>query len=656
MPEFRKILVNPNSLSPLPTVPTSDNHRFPALIIRLVKKLIKMSLQQGMLPKSSANGFCHQRGDREVGAGVENKVHSGKSNQGRMQTSGELAGGRTEGCESSSRDRLVYLTTCLIGHPVEVHVKDGSIYTGIFHATDAENDFGIILKMARLIKDSTLRGNKPITQFVTKAPSEILIVPAKELVQVKAKDVAITRDRFASELQDEKYQELLIDSAISQSRHVEVERVLEPWVPGEDDPQCPELENVFDSPWNRNWDQFEANQKLFGVKSTFNEELYTTKLERGPQMRQYEKEAMRIAREIEGEETQDLHLAEERGFDLHDNFDIDEEMRFSSVQRGRGFDDSGYEEEDAMLDSHNIETFGDSSDSCSRRPADLTSLQGTVGVLIPSSSSLVDTSSLETIAARQLASDLPSRSFPISDNESRVHDDFLGEYRGSSNAKEFSEKQSPSEDLQLSNPVNSHSLLNDKIDASDKAGTCGKPSSSSELSEGPASSKVTGEAHSANSRGRSGSSASSNSGSVVAVSASSRPGLSPSSSMGSFSSEKSTLNPHAKEFKLNPNAKSFTPSQTPVRPPSPVSDGSFYYQAQMSPVPRMHMPVNYGIGSSFPGHQPVIYNPQVAPTQSPQPYYHHPNGPQYGQQMLLGKRQQVVYYQPEMQQYQGRHY
>lgn len=51
---------------------------------------------------------------------------------------------------------------------------------------------------------------------------------------------------------------------------------------------------------------------LFGVKTTFNEELYTTKLERGPQMRELEKEAMRIAREIEGEETHDLHLAEVR--------------------------------------------------------------------------------------------------------------------------------------------------------------------------------------------------------------------------------------------------------------------------------------------------------------------------------------------------------
>ncbi|XVF27020.1 hypothetical protein REPUB_Repub14bG0070500 [Reevesia pubescens] len=640
-----------------------------------------MNMQQVVLPKSSANGFGRRRGDREVGARLENKVQSGKSNQGRIQTT--VAGGKTGGYESSSRDRLVYLTTCLIGHPVEVHVKNGSIYSGIFHATDAENDFGIILKMARLIKDGTLRGHKAITEFVSKAPSNILIIPAKELVQVIAKDVAVTRDGFASELQHEKHQEILIDSVISQSRHVEVERELEPWVPDEDNLQCPELENIFDGPWSRNWDQFETNQKLFGVKSTFNEELYTTKLERGPQMRDLEKEAMRIAREIEGEETQDLHLADERGFDLHDNFDIDEEMRFSSVYRGSGVDDSGYEEEeDIMLDSHNIETFGDSSDSLSRRPADMTSLQSTDGVRMPSSSSLVDESPSSQTAigadlncsgfndqARQLASELPSKSFSVSDSESRIQDKLLGEHGGCSDAKEFAEKQSPSEDLQLSNSVDSQSLLNDKIDGSDKAGPSSipsthtpsnplskvseKPSSSGELSEGPASSKVTGETHSVNSRGRPGSSTSSNSDCVGAVSVSSGPALSPSSSMGSLSSEKSTLNPHAKEFKLNPNAKSFTPSQTPVRHPSPVSDGSFYYQTPMSHVPHMPMPVGYGVGPSFPGHQPVIFNPQVAPLQSPHAYFH-PNAPQYGQQMLLGQ-QQVVYYQPEMQ-YKGRDY
>jgi PAB1-binding protein PBP1 len=49
---------------------------------------------------------------------------------------------------------------------------------------------------------------------------------------------------------------------------------------------------------------------LFGVKSTFNEELYTTKLGKGPRTRELELQALRIAREIEGQEIRDLHLAE----------------------------------------------------------------------------------------------------------------------------------------------------------------------------------------------------------------------------------------------------------------------------------------------------------------------------------------------------------
>ena len=56
---------------------------------------------------------------------------------------------KIEGYESSSHNRFVYLTTRLIGHPVEVHVKNGLlIYIVIFHATNAEKGFGIILKMA----------------------------------------------------------------------------------------------------------------------------------------------------------------------------------------------------------------------------------------------------------------------------------------------------------------------------------------------------------------------------------------------------------------------------------------------------------------------------------------------------------------------------
>ncbi|GLT49703.1 hypothetical protein SLA2020_232420 [Shorea laevis] len=640
-----------------------------------------MNLQQAPLPKSYANGFGRRRGgDRDVGAKLENKLQSGKSNPERIPNS---AGGKVGG---PSHDRLVYLATCLIGHTVEVHVKNGSIFTGIFHATDAERDFGIVLMMARLIKDGTPQGEKAFAEFVSKAPSKTLVIPAKELVQVIAKDVAVTKDGLASELRHEKLQEIMTDSAISQSRHVEMERVLEPWVPDEDGPQHPELENIFDGHGNRNWNQFETNELLFGVKSTFNEELYTTKLEKGPQMRELEKEAMRISREIEGEDTQDLHLAEERGLHPPDNFDIDEETRFSSVYRGRGVDDSGYEEdEERVLDSRNIETFGGSSASVSNRPTDFTSLKCSERV-VPSSSSLMDeTPSSQSTSvvdinlsgsndlARQLVSEVPFRS--SSNSESRIQDNLPDDFGGSSDPKDSVENQLLTKDPNLSIPMDSQSLLIDKTNSCNKvelsANTTtsavvhasskdGEKLSLNEVSEDSASRKVPGEVQLVNSRGQEGSSTSSNSDHIgaAAASASSRPGLSPSSSVGSLSSEKSTLNPHAKEFKLNPNAKSFTPSKTTFRPRSPVSDGSFYYPPNVSPVMHMHgMPVDFGIGPSFAAHQPLIFNHAVAPMQSPQAYIH-PNGPhQYGQQqMFLGQSRQVVYmpsYQPEMP-YKGR--
>ncbi|CAN1286730.1 Polyadenylate-binding protein-interacting protein 4 [Linum perenne] len=528
-----------------------------------------MSIQQSVQPKSSTNGFNRRRNDREGGFRLENKPQSGKLSQGRSINAIAPGTGTTQVYESPSRDRLVYLTTCLIGLPVEVQLKDGSIYSGTCYTTNVEKEFAIVLKMARLTLDVLHRGSKP--EYISKAPSKTLIIPGKDVAQVIAKDIPITVDGLSNELQNERHHDILIDSIISRSHNVDPERELEPWVPDGDDLQCPELENIFDGSWNRGWDQFETNKMLFGVKSTFDEELYTTKLEKGPRMRELEREATRIAREIEGEETQDLHLAEERGINVGDDFDIDEETRFSSVYRGRGVDDSGYDEdEDILLDKQNTETFGDVSAPFTAK-TDLTRAKSndTAGVL------------------------------------------------SSSSAQEKEISPTEPEAVVFGNVVGETSAVNAR----------GQTSSSTSSSE------YTGTAP-----------------------ASSYPVLSPSSSVGSLSSDKSTLNPNAKEFKFNPNAKSFSPLQSsPLRPPPPVSDGSFYFPTNATTAPQMHgMPMGF-MGSSFSGHQPVMYNPQVASMQPPQAYFH-PSGPQYGQQMLLGHPRQVLYmpsYQPETP-YKGR--
>ncbi|MCD7449226.1 Polyadenylate-binding protein-interacting protein 3 [Datura stramonium] len=202
--------------------------------------------------------------------------------------------------------------------------------------------------MAYLIKDSS-EGMKNTSETFRKLSTKTLIIPGKVFVQVGAKGVPTTLDGFRTEFMLEQQQELLTDSCISQSRHIVVERQLERWVPDGDAPECAELDTIFDGHWNRGWDQFEANERLFGVRSTFDEDLYMKKLERGSQMTELEKEALRIAREIEGEDSHDLHLAEERGIQLHENQEVDEETKFSSVVRA--VDDSAYDDcEDILFD------------------------------------------------------------------------------------------------------------------------------------------------------------------------------------------------------------------------------------------------------------------------------------------------------------------
>lgn len=64
-------------------------------------------------------------------------------------------------------------------------------------------------------------------------------------------DVPLATNGVVNGHAHEKQQDIMIDSLISQSHHVEVERKLEPWVPDEDIPQCLELENIFQNTWIR---------------------------------------------------------------------------------------------------------------------------------------------------------------------------------------------------------------------------------------------------------------------------------------------------------------------------------------------------------------------------------------------------------------------
>ena len=81
------------------------------------------------------------------------------------------------------------------------------------------------------------------------------------------------------------------------------------------------------------WDQFAVNERKFGVKSSYSEEIYTTKLDRShPDFEKKYKQAETIAREIEGKGSLNPHIQEERNQKVDDS-GIDEEDKYAGVIR-----------------------------------------------------------------------------------------------------------------------------------------------------------------------------------------------------------------------------------------------------------------------------------------------------------------------------------
>lgn len=124
----------------------------------------------------------------------------------------------------------------------------------------------------------------------------------------------------------------MTDSAISASRTGR-ERVLQPWVGPSNDGLDMSLEGPASG---GTWDQFAVNERQFGIKSTYDESIYTTTIDKShPQYKERVAAAERKAREIERSAAATAHVAEERVMDFSggDGAGPDEEDKYSGVKR-----------------------------------------------------------------------------------------------------------------------------------------------------------------------------------------------------------------------------------------------------------------------------------------------------------------------------------
>lgn len=206
-------------------------------------------------------------------------------------------------------ERLLVAYSPLLGSRVTAFLFDGAIFEGTLDSFVTEGEFALILRMATMVQPGRELIDPNIKAGMT-----------FELMNIRFDDMAELKSAG-------KEGGIGTDAAISKKKgNFGKERELAKWVP---DGEPSEALNLQSNP-SGNWDQFAANEKLFGLKTDFNEELYTTKLDRqAAHIKAKEAEADRIAREIMSAPTSNVHLAEERGKSVA----VDEESLYGAVIR-----------------------------------------------------------------------------------------------------------------------------------------------------------------------------------------------------------------------------------------------------------------------------------------------------------------------------------
>ncbi|KAI9095501.1 hypothetical protein DFS34DRAFT_662196 [Phlyctochytrium arcticum] len=254
-----------------------------------------------------------------------NRLSSTTSSRGRGKAHGQNAASRLKEVSDKvtlpdhapelQRSRVFFALSNLIGTKVQVTVRNGLVYEGIFSSTNEGSDLGVLLRMAH-IKDSPSKST--IIKCLMILPKDVCSITAKALDSTAA--TRLSSDR-----------EVQIDSTIAGRSGTQREKPLQKWSSEDGFPILSGLDDL-KAPTD-SWDQFATNEKLFGVTTDFDEHLYTTKVDRSdPTFKQRELEAIRLAKEIEKNSAGNVQHQDLRG----SSSKMDEEERYSAVIRQTG--------------------------------------------------------------------------------------------------------------------------------------------------------------------------------------------------------------------------------------------------------------------------------------------------------------------------------
>ncbi|XP_010907084.1 uncharacterized protein [Elaeis guineensis] len=111
---------------------------------------------------------------------------------------GDEPAGESSTPASSLCDALLFTTLCIVGLPVDVLVKDGSVYSGVFHTACLQDGYGVVLKKARKIGKGKCDASLP-----TGAVIDTLVVLSADLAEIVVKDFLLPAEGIVGSVVDD---------------------------------------------------------------------------------------------------------------------------------------------------------------------------------------------------------------------------------------------------------------------------------------------------------------------------------------------------------------------------------------------------------------------------------------------------------------------
>lgn len=205
-------------------------------------------------------------------------------------------------------------------------LKSGKRYRGILKSIDTTNELSTVLKNVKQLE--SIDGGHNANGSTTAEMS----IKSEDLVEVFIAKLDLSQNANKAKKSSSAWK---TDTDISGKAPIR-ERELQAWqAPADQQGMGLEDELTATRPTSssKKWDQFAANEQLFGVKSQWDEDVYTHKLDTSaPDFAARQIEAAKLAKEIEQSASTNPHVLEERGLNVDDS-GVTEEDKYSGVQR-----------------------------------------------------------------------------------------------------------------------------------------------------------------------------------------------------------------------------------------------------------------------------------------------------------------------------------